>query len=87
MAKFYKIFFSSEMKVSRLTRPQIGFERNFEKNKTSQVSSMIHLPRLTGSSVATIVFCCFVWLDLNIVDGRTDERTDNMCENNDPYRQ
>ena len=32
--------------------------------------------------VANIVFRCFVLLDLKSGDGRTD----NMCENNDPYQ-
>ena len=46
---------------------------------------MIHSTRPTVSPVATIIFCCFVLLDLKS-DGRTDERTDNMCKNNDHYR-
>ena len=32
---------------------------------------MIHPARPTGSPVATIVFCCFVLLDLKSGDGRT----------------
>ena len=53
---------------------------------------MIHSARPTVTPVANIVFFCFVLLDLKSGDvltyayGRTDERTDNMCENNDPYR-
>ena len=43
---------------------------------------MITSARPTVSPVATIVFCCFVLLDLKSGDGRTD----NMCENNDHYR-
>ena len=43
---------------------------------------MIHLTRPTVTPVATIVFCRFVLLDLKSGDGRTD----NMWENNDPYR-
>ena len=43
---------------------------------------MIHSAIPTVSPVATIVFCCFVLLDLK----SGDERTDNMCENNDHYR-
>ena len=46
---------------------------------TRQVSSMIHLAKPTASPVATIVFCCFVLLDLK-------SGTDNMCENNYHYR-
>ena len=44
---------------------------------------MIISARPTASPVATIVFCSFVLLDLKSGDGRTDERTDNICENND----
>ena len=40
-------------------------------NSTRQVSSMIHSARPTVSSVATIVFCCFVFLDLKSGDRRT----------------
>ena len=36
---------------------------------------MIHSARPTVSPVATIVFCCFVLLDLKSGDGRTDGRT------------
>ena len=43
---------------------------------------MIHSARLIVTPVANIVFCCFDCLDLKSGDGRTD----NMCENNDPYR-
>ena len=32
---------------------------------------MIHSARHIVSPVANIVFCCFVFLDLNIGDGRT----------------
>ena len=53
-------------------------------NKTRQVSSMIHSARPIVTSVATSVFCCCVFLDLKSGDGRTDGRTGNMCENNDP---
>ena len=49
---------------------------------TRQVSSMIHSTRPTVTPEANIVFCCFVLLDLKSGDGRTD----NKCENNDPYR-
>ena len=50
---------------------------------TRQVSSMIHSARPIVTTVANIVFCCFVFLDLKSGEGRV--RTDNMCENNDPY--
>ena len=43
---------------------------------------MIHSARFIVTPVANIVFCCFVLLDLKNGDGRTD----NMWENNDPYR-
>ena len=43
---------------------------------------MIHSARPIVTPVANIVFCCFIFLDLKSWDGRTD----NMCENNDPYR-
>ena len=43
---------------------------------------MIHSARPTVSPVATIVFCCFVLLDLKSGDGRTD----NMCRNNYHYQ-
>ena len=33
---------------------------------------MIHLARPTVSPVATIIFCCFVLLDLKSGDGRMD---------------
>ena len=56
-----------------------------KKINTSQVSTMIHSARPTVSPVATIVFCCFVLLDLKST-GRTDVRTDNMCGNSDHYR-
>ena len=36
------------------------------------------------SRQATIIFCCFVLLDLK--SGRTNQRTDNMCKNNAHYR-
>ena len=36
---------------------------------------MIHSTRPTVSSVATIIFCCFVLLDLKSGDGLTDGRT------------
>ena len=42
---------------------------------------MIHSSRPPVSPIANIVFCCFVLLHLKSGDGRTD----NMCENNDPY--
>ena len=35
---------------------------------------MIPSARPTASPVATIIFCCFVWLDLKSWDGRTDEQ-------------
>ena len=38
---------------------------------------MIHSARPT---VANIVFCCFVLLDLKSGDGRAYRRTDNMCD-------
>ena len=41
-----------------------------------------HSERPIVKPLATIVFCCFVFLDLKEGDGRTD----NMCENNDPHR-
>ena len=47
---------------------------------------MIHSARPTVSPVATIIFCCFVLLDVKSGDGRTDEQTDNMCKNNDHYQ-
>ena len=47
---------------------------------------MIHSARPTVSPVAIIIFCYFVLLDLKSGDGRTDERPDNMCKNNDHYR-
>ena len=54
---------------------------------TREVSSMIHSARPIVMPAVTIVFCCFVFLDLKSGDGvRRDVRTDNMCENNDPYR-
>ena len=61
---------------------------------TRKVSSMIHSARPTVTPVANNVFYCFVLLDLKSGDGRTDvrtyrrtdERTDNMSKNNDPYR-
>ena len=44
-------------------------------------------PNPQSRAVATIIFCCFVLLDLKSGwYGRTDERTDNMCKNNDHYR-
>ena len=43
---------------------------------------MIHSARPIVSPVANFVFCRFVFLDLKSGDGQTD----NMCENNDPYR-
>ena len=54
-----------------------------KKEKTRQVSSMIHPARPIVTPVANIVFCCFDVLDLK---SETDGRTDNMCENDDPYR-
>ena len=42
---------------------------------------MIHSARPIVTPVANIVFCWFVFLDLKSGDGRTDD----MCENNDPY--
>ena len=67
-----------------------GFYSNWNKfvtfgwkqGKPRQVSSMIHSARPIVMKVANIVFCCVVFLDLKSGDGRTD----NMCENNDPYR-
>ena len=44
---------------------------------------MIHSVRPIVTPVANIVFCCFVFLDLKSGD---NERTDKMCENNDPSR-
>ena len=52
------------------------------KYDTRQVSLMIHSARPIVTPVANIVFCCFVFLDLK----SEDERTDNMCEDNDLYR-
>ena len=49
---------------------------------TRQVSSMIHSARPIVTLVANIVYCCFVFLDLKSLDGRTD----NMCKNNHPYQ-
>ena len=46
-----------------------------KKNSTRHVSSMIHSARPTVSPVATIIFCCFVLLDLKSTDGRTNGRT------------
>ena len=43
---------------------------------------MIHSARPIVTPVANIAFCCLVFLDLKSGDGRTD----NMRENNDPYR-
>ena len=43
---------------------------------------MIYSARPIVIPVANIVFCCFVFLDLK----SGDERTENMCENNDPYQ-
>ena len=40
---------------------------------TRQVSSMIHSARPLVTPVANIVFCCFVFLDMKIGDGRTDK--------------
>ena len=51
-------------------------------NGTMQVLSMIHSSRPIVTPVANIVFCCFVFLDLKSGEGRTN----NMCENNYPYR-
>ena len=39
---------------------------------------MIHSARPIVTPVANIVFCCFVFLE--------NGRTDNMFQNNDPYR-
>ena len=49
--------------------------------KGVMVSSMIHSARPMVTPAAKIAFC-FVFLDLK----SGDVRTDNMCENNDPYR-
>ena len=46
-----------------------------ETERTRQVSSMTHSARPTVSPVATIVFCCFVLLDLKSGDGRQYGRT------------
>ena len=55
---------------------------------------MIHSAKPTVSPVAKIVFCFFCLIrfekwgrtDGRRTDGRTDVRTDDICENNDPYR-
>ena len=52
------------------------------KKTQDKVSSMIHSARPTVSPVAIIISCCFVLLDFK----SGDRWTDNMCENNDPYR-
>ena len=44
-------------------------------NNTRLVSSMIHSARPMVTPVASIVYCCFVFLDLKSGDGRTDGRT------------
>ena len=56
------------------------FSRKMNRNKKVQDRCVINDPlgQPTVSPVATIVFCCFVLLDL--------KSTDNMCENNDHYR-
>ena len=41
---------------------------------------MIHLAKPTVSPLVTIIFCCFVLLDLKSGEGWTDERRDNMCK-------
>ena len=61
------------------------YKLSFKATATIQVSSMIHSARHIVTPVANIVFCCFVFLDLISGERRTDGRTDNMCENNDPY--
>ena len=43
---------------------------------------MIHSARPIVPPVASIVFCRFIFLDFK----STYVRTDNMCQNNDPYR-
>ena len=57
-----------------------------EKKETKQVSSMIHSARRTASPVANIVFAlnslCFARFWKVGMDGWTED----MCENNDPYR-
>ena len=52
------------------------------KKIMDRVAVMIHSARPTVSPVANIVVCCFVVLDFKSGNGRTDD----MCENNDPYR-
>ena len=59
--------------------------RERKKNKTGVINDPLGQTH-TVSPVANIVFCCFVLPDLKSADGRTDERTDNICENNDYYR-
>ena len=49
-------------------------------NKTGAINDPLGRPIVTP--VANIVFYCLVFLDLKSGDGRTD----NMWENNDPYR-
>ena len=48
------------------------------QDDTRQVSSMIHSARPIVTSVANIVFCYFVFLDLKSGDGRADGRTDGQ---------
>ena len=50
---------------------------------TRQAWSMIHSAWPKVLPVANIGFCCFVFLDMK---SGTDGWTDNMSENNDPYR-
>ena len=49
----------------------IFFSFFFNIAATRQMSSMIHLARPTVTPVATIIFCCFVLLDLKSERGRT----------------
>ena len=59
----------------------VGRTKNTCENNYHKIIT-IHSARPTVSPVATIVFCCIV---LKSVDGRTDQRTDNMWENNDDF--
>ena len=56
------------------------------RNTYRQVSSMIHSARPIVTPVTNIVFCYFVFLDLKSGNRCTKGRSENMCENNDPYR-
>ena len=56
-------------------------------NFLTDVSSMIHSARLTVSPAVNIVFAWNLFCFARFWKVETNVRTDNLCENNDHYRQ